>query len=379
MLHCRSEALMKLRPAFAAALLAAILMAAAALPLSAAEAVGKIVYLEGAVEVVRDEDTLDARKVKEGLALENFDLVVTGADGEAELAISSPMAPTTTVRIAPRTRFSLEIGKAAGRQQTTVGLMIGSVTLKCAKLAGTQSVKVQTDTALMGVRGTSFTVTAAASGDVLVACEEGEVECTDEDGNTERAAPGAVVEKLFEQRLRRLPVAVTSLEQFRRGWNTERISALKANAGKAIVAFAVRYKTLLMQFNRDFATLEKARKTIEKWKAEDRAGRIGTLQETMVQRKEINEALKRLRVNLFFFERIYARLLELKEYHDEGIGRGVVRYGQASETTTQFFQRFEQERRDLERKMARVRLVARLYALRNEGRIPWGGFGGEDE
>jgi hypothetical protein len=188
-----------------------------------------------------------------------------------------------------------------------------------------------------------------------------------------------VVEKLFEQRLRRLPVAVTSLEQFRRGWSTERISALKANADKAIAAFAVRYKTLLAQFDRDFATLEKVRKIIETWKAEDRAGRIGTLQETMVQRKEINEALKRLRMNLFFFERIYARLLELKEYHDQGIGRGLIRYGQASETTTQFFQRFEQERRGLERKMARVRLVARLYALRNEGRIPWGGFGGEDE
>ena len=370
---------MKLRPAFAAALLSAIVAAAAALPLSAAEAVGKIVYLEGAVEVVRDEDTLDAKKVKEGLALENFDLVVTGADGQVEVQISCPTAPPASIKVAPRTRFSLEIGKAASRQQTTVGLMIGSVTLKCAKLAGTQNVRVQTDTALMGVRGTSFTVTAAASGDVLVACEEGEVECTDEDGNTERAEPGEVVEKLFEQRLRRLPVAVTSLEQFRRGWNTERISALKANAGKAIVAFAVRYKTLLMQFNRDFATLEKARKTIEKWKAEDRAGKIGTLQETMAQRKEINEALKRLRVNLFFFERIYARLLELKDYHDEGVGRGVIRYGQASETTTQFFQRFEQERRDLERKMARVRLVARLYALRNEGRIPWGGFGGEDE
>ncbi|MCX7031254.1 MAG: FecR family protein [Spirochaetes bacterium] len=357
----------------------AVLFAAAALPLAALDTVGKIAYLEGTVEIVRDEDTLDPALVKTGLALQNFDLLKTGSDGQVEVQITSPMAPATTIRVAPRTQFSLEIGKAGSRQQTTVGLLIGSVTLKCAKLTGSQSVKVQTDTTIMGVRGTSFTVTAATSGDVLVACDEGEVECIDEDGNEEQAKPGEVVEKLFEERFRRLPVAVSSLEQFKRNWNTERISALKANAGKSIVAFAVRYKTLLIRFNRDFEALEKAQKTIDTWRAEDRAGRIGTTQETMAQRKELNDALKKLRLNLFFFERIYVRLLELKEYHDEGFGRGTIRYGLTSETTTQFFQRLESDRRVLERKMAKVRSVARLFALRNDGRVPWGGFGDEED
>jgi hypothetical protein len=99
----------------------------------------------------------------------------------------------------------------------------------------------------------------------------------------------------------------------------------------------------------------------------------------MAQRKELNDALKKLRLNLFFFERIYVRLLELKEYHDEGFGRGTIRYGLTSETTTQFFQRLESDRRVLERKMAKVRSVARLFALRNDGRVPWGGFGDEED
>jgi len=356
----------------------ALLLAAAAFPLAADEAIGKIVDLEGPVEIVRDEETLDAKKVKAGFALENFDLLVTGADGQVELQITSPKSPPTTVKVAPRTRFSLEIGKAGSKQQTTVGLMIGSVTMKCAQLGGSQSVKVQTDTAVMGVRGTAFTVTAAASGDLLVDCDEGEVECTDEDGNTERVVPGEVIEKLFEQRFQRLPVAISSLAQFRRNWNTDRISALKANALKAITGFARRYTILLIRFSADFARLQAVQRTIDRWRAEDRAGRIGTRTEAMSQLKELGPVLKDVRQTLFLLQPVYLRLLELREYHDAGFGRGIIRYDdRTSETTTQFFLRLEQDRRDLERKMARVRLVARLYALRNEGRIPWGGFGGE--
>jgi hypothetical protein len=369
---------MRSRPALAAGL-AAVIFALAALPLEAAEVIGKIAYLDGAVEIERGETTLDAKVVKEGLALENFDLVTTGADGEVEVLVSCPRVPAATIRVAPRTRLSLEIGMAGGKQQTTVGLMIGSVALKCAKLTGSQSMRVQTDTALMGVRGTNFTVTTVASGDILVACDEGEVACTDEDGNTTSAVPGEVVEKLFEERMRRLPVAVSSLEQFRRSWDTERISALKANAGRAIAAFAVRYTSLRLQFNQDFATLEKARRVIDKWQAEDRAGKIGGAIEVAKEKKEVVGALFRLRRTLFVFERIYLRLLELKGYHDEGYGRGTIRYGATSETTTQFFARFERDRRDLERKMASVRLVARLYAQRNEGRLPSGGFGDEED
>jgi len=283
---------------------------------------------------------------------------------------TSPLSPPATIKVAPRTRFTLEIGKAGTRQQTTVGLMIGSVTMKCAKLGGSQSVKVQTDAAVMGVRGTNFTVTATASGDLLVDCDEGEVECVDEEGNTEHAKPGEVVERLYEERFRRLPVAVSSIEQFKRFWNIERISALKANAGKAIRVGAVRYQRLLVQFNRDFASLATAQGTVDRWKAENRAGRVGSRQEIMAQLKEIGPLLKDLRKTLFFFERTYARLLELREYHEQGFGRGVIPYGEAAETTQAFFQRLERDRADLERKMARIRLVARMFAARNEGASP---------
>jgi len=63
-----------------------------------------------------------------------------------------------------------------------------------------------------------------------------------------------------------------------------------------------------------------------------------------------------------------------------GSGPGDIQYDAASrETTTQFFQRLERDRRDLERKMAKVRLVARLVAVRSDGRMPGGGFDDEQD
>jgi hypothetical protein len=278
--------------------------------------------------------------------------------------------------VAPKTQFSLEIGKAGARQQTSLGLVAGMISLKCAKLTDSQAVSVKTESAALGVRGTRFTVTAPASGDILVTCDEGEVVCTDEEGGEQLSLPGQAVEQRAGERLRRVPVAVSSLEQYQRDWLAERISSLKANALKATAAYARRYDQLSRQFSADFAALMKAGKLIDKWAAEDREGRIGGAIEAMKEKKEIVGALFRLRRTLFIFERVYARLLEMKEYHDQGFGRGTLWLGL---TSTQFFQRLERDRRDLEGKMAKVRYVARLYALRNDGRVPTGSFDDEEE
>jgi hypothetical protein len=371
----RPEASVKIRVPAAAARLAVVLLVAAAFPLAAADVVGKIAYLDGTVEIVRDGETLSRSRVREGFEVQNFDVVKTGPDGEAEVQVNAATVPATTIRVASGTQFAIEIGKMGSKHQTNVGLMIGSLSVKCAKLTGSQSVKVQTDTAIMGVRGTSFTVTAPTSGDILVTCDEGEVECLDEDGTTALAKPGEVIEKLLGQRFLRLPMEVASLEQFKIKWKLERIAALKANALKAITHFAKLYNRLLFQLNKDFSELEasKIHAMIERWRSEDRSGTTGSDTSRVMEREELWGPLTRLRRTLVILERIYPRLVELKEYHDQGLGRGEIVYDeQHREATTVFFRRFERDRRDLERKMARVRLVTRLFAARYEGMVPWG-------
>jgi len=352
----------------------ALLLGTTAGPIGAAEKLGGITYLEGDVSLIRDGEEIDGVQI--GQDLQNFDVVRTGPDGLAEIAVSTPKAPKMTVKVSRGTQFSFEISRLGARQQTSVGLIGGTVSLKVAKLTGSQAVNLKSDAAAMGVRGTQFTVTSPPTGDILVTCDEGEVVCTDDGGRELTAIPGTVVEKRPGELFRAVPVAVSSLETFRRDWNAERIDALRTNALRAIRNHAILYAALSREFDRNYAELMKQQAVMSKWKNEDSRGKLGSAMELMKEKKDIVRHLFALRKTLFRFERVYYRLLELKDYHDQGFGRGTLESG---ESTTVFFQKLEREKGDMLRKMATIRYVAKLYALRNNGRVPTGAFDESEE
>jgi hypothetical protein len=338
-------------------------------PLLAEDKIGEAVYLDGDVAVVRNGESLDTSAVQVGMDMRNFDLVKTGSESLAEIQVS--VGTPLTISISPDTQFSFELSRLAGKNRNAIGLITGSLRMKVSKLTATQEVKVQTETTVMGVRGTQFTVSAPPSGDILITCDEGEVVCTDEGGAEFSALPGIAVEKRAGALFRTIPVAVSDLETFRNNWMTERISALKANALKAVQDFAGLYATLSSELSVSYASLMKNQGTLQKWYREDKAGQIGGTIEVMREKKEIVGDLFKLRKTLFIFERVYYRLLELKEYNAQGYGRGLVEPGLS---TDRFFQRIGQEGRELERKMATIRYVTKLYALRNGGAAPTGAF-----
>ena len=343
---------MKIRTRSAAACLAAVLLVSVGFPLAAADVIGKISYLEGTVQILRDEDSLDARIVKEGLALENFDLLKVGADGELEVQVTSPSAPSSTLRVGPRTQFSIEIGKVGTKQQTTLDLVTGSVAMKVARLTGSQAMRVQTEAAVVGVRGTDFTVTAPASGDLLIACDEGEVECTDEKGVVLRALAGEAIEQRWGKRIARLDVAAGALAQYRREWLDQRYAVLRSDPLKYVKLFAWLYDSRRRQFNRQFVDVMKSAKAGER---------------TDLERLNVG-ALLRLKTTYRKLARLHAWLLELKAFCDEGgiSGRiGLFR------TSTSFFASLESRRAVLEWQMGRVRWATLQYVLRNAGMLPW--------
>lgn len=347
-------------------LLAALVVRAAADP------IGRIVYLEGTVTIVRDEGTLAAGSVKEGLGLENFDLLKTGADGQVEVLVTSPSTPATTLRVGPRTQFSLEIGKVGGKQQTTIDLVAGSVALKCAKLTGAQGLKVITDGAAMGVRGTSFTVSVPVSGDLLVTCDEGEVELTADDGSVLRAAAGEAVERRRGAKLVRLALAGIALEKARDAWMEERTAAWRRDPLASLRVFAAVYDLQLGRFNRTFDRVVKSRRDVfAAWRQESRAGIVGRLIAALKESAQLRRDIRDLRAALFRLERTYVRLDELREYcvAQAISGRiGLLR------TTKTLFPRLERERARFELRRAVVRWFARQYALRNDGDVPLGAF-----
>ena len=138
----------------------ALFLLGGAKPSSSPDKVGDTSYLEGTVSVQRDSHDLDASEVQTGLEIENYDMVKTAADGLAEVSITTPKSVGATIKVSPRTQFTFELNNTGSRQQSFVGLMSGTVALKVAKLTASQDLMVHTESAVMGVRGTEFSVTA---------------------------------------------------------------------------------------------------------------------------------------------------------------------------------------------------------------------------
>jgi len=334
---------------------------------SAQSKVGDVTYLEGGVLVQREGQALDQSQVQTGLTIANFDLVRTASDGLAEVSVNNPKVPAMTIKVSPRTQFSFELSKLEAKQETSVGFSGGSISLKVAKLAGDQDLNVVLDSAVMGVRGTDFTVTTVPSGDLLVLCREGDVVLTDETGKEVHAIPGTAIEKLAGGRFDTLEVGSADPDDFLRKWEQARSAALKADALAVIQREVQSYDRLTDEFAEEYAALKEKNAILARWEAEDKGAGAATGIDLEKERAEIADLLIDLRETQFLLERVYFRLLGLKDYHDQGFGRGELGRGVS---TAAFFERFERDSTELEREMAAVRAAVRLLVKRSNGVDP---------
>jgi hypothetical protein len=341
------------------------LLASLCAPAGAQDRLGQITYLENQLTVVRNNRTLDSSGVEIGMEVQNLDLLKTGRTGYAEVGLDDPQS--ATIKLSPGTTFYLERSAVGRGRRTSIGAITGSITVKVQKLAASQQVQVASESALMGVRGTTFEVTLSPTGDLLVSCSEGEVVCREESGAQISAVPGTVVSQPAGEVFRSQPVAVSDLDRFRQEWYAERLEVFKANPLKAIRFYALRYAALRDRFNRAYAALARERQVLEKWYDEDRRGQVGGNMEILREKRRIIAHLLELRKVLFVFERIHFRLSELEEYWRQGYGEGTL---EGSLTTRAFFQALDRDREVLERRMAEVRYLTKLYARRNQGAFP---------
>jgi hypothetical protein len=337
-------------------------------PVHAQDKVGEAVYLEGGVSLQRNGEELQGPDVQTGLEIQNYDLVKTAADGLAEVSVDNPKAPAVTVKVAPHTQFAFELSKLGSRQQSSLGLMSGTVSLKVAKLAGSQDLRVVTASAVMGVRGTEFSVTAPPTGDILVTCASGDVVVTDEQGRELHAIPGTAIEKLEGADFHALAVTGADLESFRKDWEEKRIASLRARALEIMQRDALRYLDLVEEFKEDRAALDEKRDILARWEAEEKSGKIGGGPASVeADKREIVDLIGDLRETQFLLERLHYRLAELKGFHDQGLGEGDLRGGL---TTKDFFASYTRDRTALERDMAQVRHDVKLFAHRNRDADP---------
>lgn len=350
---------------------ALVLTALAAWALESAE-VGRIDYIEGGVTISRMGKTISAPNIDD--ALLSGDLLKTSSDGRVVIAMAKSTGMRGTITVSPRSALYLNLDLLKGEPRTTINLLTGSMGSKVSKIAGAPTVNVVTDSSVMGVRGTEYGVAVSINDSVLVTCVEGSVAVSD--GTDQVPVPaGHGLEKKPGERLKLLPVAVSSVKDFTDRWMTEEIEAFKSDAVRALADYARRYKDLAAKFDAAYAPFQNS-PTPRKWADEDRRGvKVNPMDPTVLaEKKEIAGYLLSIRKVLFIFERVYYRMDQLSDLiAGTPAEKSLVAPGQ---TAQDFLASVKADRDKLASEVSRYRYIEALYAERD----PEGGvFGGSDD
>jgi len=128
----------------------------------------RLVMLNGTLTVSRDGGSTRTLSLNDGVQI--GDELMTGPDSEAVIETRDG----ATVRIFPGSRFVLTEPSSGLRE--FLHLILGSVKVHIEKLSGRPNPhKMTTPTAVIAVRGTTFSVQVGQTGATLVAVDEGEV------------------------------------------------------------------------------------------------------------------------------------------------------------------------------------------------------------
>ncbi len=130
---------------------------------------GMITFFSGEVFILEEEEWWE---VAIGDMLEKDDVLKTEAASYCEIQFGD----TALVRVQENTEIAIRnVALTPGEANVNVGMKEGSVLAKVKKLSGDDSCKVQTQTAVCGVRGTEFAVTADRAKGTNLAVKEGSV------------------------------------------------------------------------------------------------------------------------------------------------------------------------------------------------------------
>ncbi|TFG65312.1 MAG: hypothetical protein E4H36_00350 [Spirochaetales bacterium] len=302
---------------------------------SANDILGEVDYLEGGVEVHRNGKLLSANEVDIGLQIEKFDLIKTTKNGYAEVSVNSSSSNGMVVKVRPDTAFYFDMEVKGGAAQSNFKLLSGSLSLKVSKLTGSGGVNVSTESAVMGVRGTEFTVTAAPEGSILVSCTEGKVAITDESGKSSIAEPGKAVEQDRDKQLKNISVSSSGLENFQKSWVEQKIQDFLPTALPVLRGYSRTYQDLYDKFIPAYNELMKNRKVFEKYAGQSSSS-MG-MGQAVIDRRAVSPGVIKMRSILPLFELYYYRISGVKEI----MISGNVRQSMTGFNAADFFKTFD--------------------------------------
>ncbi len=131
------------------------------------EQTGKVIHVQGQVSVVKDATTW---ALTQGMTIQPKQEIVTGQDGYAKIQVPDG----SVFEVFPGSRATFRSNQ--GNLRELLDLWIGRVKVHVEKLNGKPNPnRIQTPTAVISVRGTTFDVNVEEEDQTLVLVEEGEV------------------------------------------------------------------------------------------------------------------------------------------------------------------------------------------------------------
>jgi hypothetical protein len=330
-----------------------------------ADAVGVITYAEGDVVVIRDEDELE--NIDIDTAVENYDLIKTGADGLVEIDIKTTLGQTMSIAVTSDTAFSIEIDRYESAEATAFELLTGGLCFKVGSLMDNEAVEVQTESANMGVRGTEFEVNTELTGDMLVTCEEGEVVCTDDEGEEQVAKPGYIVEKNPGKKFIRNNVKKEELASYRKEWRKKRREDFKKNALPSFKRYAMRFHRLYTMLNQCALELRKHKDILEKWAQYVKDRKKPPKKQLMEEIKIIEPVLLEMKKVMNVFERVVFQLKLMEPFHNQGVLKGEMKKGLEVE---EFYKQMNKKLQEIQKMFRRFRRTVKLFIKMNNGHFP---------
>lgn len=362
----------RIRMRLPAVFIAAYLMSTLVPMIASANPIGRIEYLEGAVELLRDGEIRDGFALNPGENLYEMDVLQTGFDGYVEVSLTAN--GRTTVRINENTAYYIELEqRTGGGTEARLRVLTGSLEMAVQQLSRNSTLTVQTRTASLGVRGTEFDVITAPDESTLTGVRSGRVEVT-AGGRRVDATGGVAVEAQPDRAPQSRQVPGGDFERYYQSWTETRLQAFRSGAPTFVRAYVRRYRDTEPDFQVAYRELMRFRDRLEQAAGAGSSALGGDMR----LRTEVSPAIIRMRSVLPLFENTVYRLRELQRFHDQGIGTTTI----DNQSSREFFTAFGRDARRLMAQLAEVRTVFRLYRTieeRSFGGLPGGDspFGGD--
>ena len=310
---------------------------------------GEIIYLEGEVNISRRGEMLPFNEVDMGLLLEEEDVIKTGFDGYMEIELTYP-GQGSLLKVQPDTVFYFDKRENSGRSTARVNLLGGSIGLKVSKLTSNESMNVETQSAVMGIRGTEFDVNRAVTGEILVTCNEGKVSCATPAMET-FSLPGTVCLQDDGKDFVNDNVSVTELDNYKNRWWNARMEALTTLGPLSVEYYTGRFDSQIILFDSAWNELKDNDMLFKEYESILADGSTPSRAKATRDKMTLTSSVIKMRSALPLMEEVFYTLQLLKEYQSRNVFDG----------DSRDFREFSRRENSLESRLVQARYYLSLY------------------